>query len=419
MVTGGIAPNRRGSLAPLASKLTNRINMPETAEKVLAKGDADMISMARPFLADPEWVVKAESGRVDEINTCIACNQACLDHVFENRKATCLVNPRAARETELVIEKTPSPKRIAVVGAGPAGLAAATTAAQRGHDVTLFDGDDRIGGQFNMAKRIPGKEEFVETLRYFNRLIELHAVDVRLGQRVDISRLAEKDFDEIIIATGVLPRDPKINGQDHPMVLSYLDVLKGDKPVGKRVAVIGAGGIGFDVSEFLLHDNVPKTPDPEQVDVKDFFNEWGVDVAFETRGGVEGVEPDRTTPPRRIWMTQRSKGKPGAGLGKTTGWIHRKTLKNHGVEMLSGVAYDRIDDAGLHLIVSDNGNGETQRLLEVDNVVLCTGQVPENALYESLKEAARPAHIIGGARLAAELDAKRAIDEGTRLAASL
>jgi len=398
---------------------TNRINMPETAEKVLADGDADMISMARPFLADPDWVVKAQSGRVDEINTCIACNQACLDHVFENRKATCLVNPRAARETELVIEKTLSPKRIAVVGAGPAGLAAATTAAQRGHSVTLFDGDDRIGGQFNMAKRIPGKEEFVETLRYFNRLIELHAVDVRLGQRVDVSGLAEKSFDEIIIATGVLPRDPRINGQDHPMVLSYLDVLKGNKPVGERVAVIGAGGIGFDVSEFLLHDNVPETPDPEQVDVKDFFDEWGVDTAFETRGGVEGVEPDRDTPPRKIWMTQRSKGKPGAGLGKTTGWIHRKTLKNHGVEMLSGIAYDRIDDAGLHLIVGDNGDGETRRLLEVDNVVLCTGQISENTLYESLKEAGHPVHLIGGAKLAAELDAKRAIDEGTRLAATL
>jgi len=398
---------------------TNRINMPETAEKVLAEGDADMISMARPFLADPDWVVKAESGRADEINTCIACNQACLDHVFENKKATCLVNPRAARETELVIDKTASPKRIAVVGAGPAGLAAATTAAQRGHAVTLFDGDDRIGGQFNMARRIPGKEEFVETLRYFNRLIELHGVEVRLGQRVDAAGLAEGDFDEIVIATGVVPREPGIDGQDHPIVLRYPDVLKGDRAVGERVAVIGAGGIGFDVSEFLLHENVPDMPDPEKVDVRQFFDEWGVDMGFETRGGVEGVEPDRGTPPRRIWMTQRSKGKPGAGLGKTTGWIHRKTLKNHGVEMLSGVAYDRIDDAGVHLTIGSKDGSAEKRVLEVDNVVLCTGQVPENALYESLRAGGHPAHLIGGAKLAAELDAKRAIDEGTRLAAGL
>ncbi len=398
---------------------TNRINMPETAEKVLADGDADMISMARPFLADPDWVVKAQAGRADEINTCIACNQACLDHVFENRKATCLVNPRACRETELVIEPAAAPKKIAVVGAGPAGLAAATTAAQRGHKVTLFDSDERIGGQFNMAKRIPGKEEFVETLRYFNRLIELHDVDVRLGSRVDEAALAAGAFDEIVIATGVSPRDPGIEGQENPIVMSYLDVLKGNKPVGRRVAVIGAGGIGFDVSEFLLHQNVPAEPDPGAVDVKSFFDEWGVDMDFETRGGVEGVEPDRSAPPRRIWMTQRSQGKPGAGLGKTTGWIHRTTLKNHGVEMLSGVAYDRIDNAGLHLTVKNKDGSEEKRLLEVDNVVLCTGQVSENALYEALKESGQAVHLIGGANLAAELDAKRAIDEGTRLAAGL
>jgi len=396
---------------------TNRINMPETAERVLADGDADMISMARPFLADPEWVAKAGAGRVDEINTCIACNQACLDHVFENKKATCLVNPHAARETELVIEAAGQPKKVAVVGAGPAGMAAATTAARRGHEVTLFEADRRIGGQFNLAKRIPGKEEFVETLRYFNRLIELHGVEVRLGERADAEAL--QGFDEIVIATGVVPREPGIDGQDHPMVLSYPDVLRGDKPVGQRVAVIGAGGIGFDVSEFLLHERVPETPDPGKIDVRQFFDEWGVDMNFETRGGVEGVEPDRGTPPRRIWMTQRSKGKPGAGLGKTTGWIHRKTLNNHGVEILSGVAYDRIDDAGLHLIVRDTGDGRTRRLLEVDTVVLCTGQVSENALYESLRAGGHPAHLIGGAKLAAELDAKRAIDEGTRLAAGL
>jgi len=375
--------------------------------------------MARPFLADPDWVVKAQAGRVDEINTCIACNQACLDHVFENKKASCLVNPRAGRETELVVEPAGEPKKIAVVGAGPAGLAAATTAAQRGHKVTLFDSEDRIGGQFNMAKRIPGKEEFVETLRYFSRLIELHNVEVRLGTRVDEAGLAAGAFDEIIIATGVLPRNPKIEGQENAIVLSYLDVLKGNKPVGRRVAVIGAGGIGFDVSEFLLHENVPAEPDPEAVDVKGFFDEWGVDMDFESRGGVEGVEPDRATPPRKIWMTQRSKGKPGAGLGKTTGWIHRTTLKNHGVEMLSNVSYDRIDDTGLHLTISKKDGSEENRLLEVDNVVLCTGQVSENALYEALKTNGHPVHLIGGAKLAAELDAKRAIDEGTRLAAGL
>ncbi|MDT8408874.1 MAG: NADPH-dependent 2,4-dienoyl-CoA reductase [Wenzhouxiangellaceae bacterium] len=398
---------------------TNRINMPDTAERVLADGDADMISMARPFLADPDWVVKAQSGRADEINTCIACNQACLDHVFENKKASCLVNPRAARETELVIEPARSPKNIAVVGAGPAGLAAATTAAERGHKVTLFDASDRIGGQFNMAKRIPGKEEFVETLRYFNRLIELHGVELKLGRRVDQAALAGGGFDEIIVATGVAPRDPKIEGQDHPMVLNYIDVLREDRPVGKRVAVIGAGGIGFDVSEFLLHDKVPETPDPEKVNIKQFFDEWGVDMSLETRGGVDGIKPHRNNPPRSIWMTQRSGGKPGANLGKTTGWIHRTTLKNHGVQMLSNVAYDRIDDAGLHLTIKNKDGSEKTRVLELDNIVLCTGQVSENALYESLKEAGHPVHLIGGAKLAAELDAKRAIEEGTRLGASL
>ncbi|MGK7295820.1 MAG: FAD-dependent oxidoreductase, partial [Candidatus Wenzhouxiangella sp. M2_3B_020] len=345
---------------------TNRINMPETAEKVLAEGDADMISMARPFLADPDWVVKAEQGRVDEINTCIACNQACLDHVFENRKATCLVNPRAARETELVIEAASDRKRIAVVGAGPAGLAAATTAAKRGHEVTLFEAADEIGGQFNMAKRIPGKEEFVETLRYFNRLIELDGVEVRLGSRISSGELARQRFDEVVVATGVKPRIPGIDGEDHPMVLSYVDVLRGNAEVGERVAVVGAGGIGFDVSEFLLHDHVPETPDPENVSAGVFFREWGVDTGYTTRGAVDGVAPDRLQPARRIVMTQRSRGKPGAGLGKTTGWIHRTTLKNHGVEMLSEVTYRHIDDKGLHVAI-----GDEDRLLEVDNVVLC------------------------------------------------
>ncbi len=396
---------------------TNRINMPHTAEQVLARGDADMISMARPFLADPDWVVKARTGRTDEINTCIACNQACLDHVFENRKATCLVNPRAARESELIIKPAKACKRVAVVGAGPAGMAAATTAASRGHQVTLFEADGRIGGQFNMAKRIPGKEEFVETLRYFSRRIELHEVELKLSTRVTPDDLS--GFDEVIVATGVTPRIPGITGQDHPMVLSYLDVLKGNAPVGKRVAVIGAGGIGFDVSEFLLHDDVPMQPDPDATDIESFFAEWGVDMDLQSRGGVDGIEANRPPAARNIWMTQRSKGKPGANLGKTTGWIHRTTLKNHGVEMLSGVAYDRIDDAGLHLTITNKDGGEEIRLLEVDNVVLCTGQVSEKTLYEQLEQRGASVHLIGGAKLAAELDAKRAIDEGTRLAARL
>jgi 2,4-dienoyl-CoA reductase (NADPH2) len=373
-----------------------------------------MVSMARPFLADPDWVVKAEQARADEINTCIACNQACLDHVFQNKRASCLVNPRAARETELVIEPAATAKRIAVVGAGPAGLAAATTAAQRGHDVVLFEAADEIGGQFNMAKRIPGKEEFVETLRYFRRMIELHGVDVRLGARVSAGELARLRFDHVVVATGVKPRIPGIDGEDHPMVLSYVDVLRGNAEVGERVAVVGAGGIGFDVSEFLLHDHVPETPDPETVPAGTFFREWGVDTGYTTRGAVDGVEPDRPEPARQIVMTQRSKGKPGANLGKTTGWIHRTTLKHHGVEMLSEVGYRHIDDRGLHITV-----GDSERLLEVDNVVLCTGQVSDNGLHRALTDAGRSAHLIGGAKLAAELDAKRAIDEGTRLAASL
>jgi len=396
---------------------TNRINMPHTAETVLARGDADMVSMARPFLADPDWAVKARTGRSDEINTCIACNQACLDHVFENRKATCLVNPRAARETELIIEAAGRTKTIAVVGAGPAGLAAATTAARRGHTVSLFEAELRIGGQFNMAKRIPGKQEFVETLRYFRRMLELHGVDVRLGLRVTADAL--DGFDEIIIATGVAPRIPGIRGQDHPKVLSYVDVLRGNAEVGPRVAVVGAGGIGFDVAEFLLHDDLPAEPNPDAASAEDFFAEWGVDMTINSRGGVEGVAPAPRRPARRIWMTQRSKGKPGANLGKTTGWIHRTTLKNHGVEMLSGVTYDRIDDAGLHLTMPGNDDKGARRVLEVDHVVLCTGQVPEKGLYDKLEQRGAPVHLIGGAKLAAELDAKRAIDEGTRLAALL
>jgi len=398
---------------------TNRINMPHTAEEVLGRGDADMISMARPFLADPDWAIKAEAGKSDEINTCIACNQACLDHVFENRKASCLVNPRAARETEIIISRAEAPKRIAVVGGGMAGLSAATTAARRGHQVTLFEASDRIGGQFNMALRIPGKEEFVETIRYFARQIELTGVELKLNARPGAGELARLRFDEVIVATGVKPRIPGIPGEDHPMVLSYPEVLAGNAEVGRKVAVIGAGGIGFDVSEYLLHDKVAMQPDPDQVSVENFFDEWGVDMDIATRGGVKGVEPKRAAAAREIWMTQRSPGKPGAGLGKTTGWIHRTTLKNHGVHMLSGVAYDRIDDAGLHLTLTDKAGKTTQRLLEVDNVVLCTGQVSENALYSALQDAGQSVHLIGGAKLAAELDAKRAIEDGVRLAAGL
>lgn len=393
---------------------TNRINMPHTAEDVLARGDADMISMARPFLADPDWVLKASQGRADEINTCIGCNQACLDHVFQNKTASCLVNPRAAHETELVIKRTERRKKVAVVGAGPAGLAAATTAAQRGHEVVLFDQAERIGGQFNMAKRIPGKEEFVETLRYFARQIELLGIDLRLNTHAEADALRSEGFEEVIIATGVTPRDPGIPGQDHASVMNYVDVLSRDKPVGQRVAVIGAGGIGFDVSEFLVHGQVPMSPDPDQPRPEDFFRQWGVDMTIDRRGGVEGLKPDFDKPAREIYLLQRKTTKPGASLGKTTGWIHRASLKHSGVKTLSGVSYEGIDDQGLHIRI-----GDEERCLAVDSIVICAGQVPNRKLAESLKAAGLEPHLIGGADVAAELDAKRAIDQGTRLAARL
>jgi 2,4-dienoyl-CoA reductase (NADPH2) len=381
--------------------------MPQVAEQVLARGDADMVSMARPLLADPDWVNKARSGKADRINTCIACNQACLDHVFENRHATCLVNPRACNETELLIGRSPKPGRYAVVGAGPAGMAAATTLAERGHAVTLYDQAGEIGGQFNMAKRIPGKEEFHETLRYFGNRIADTGVVLQLGTRVTPTDLCNEDFDAVIVATGVTPRALHIPGSDHPSVLSYLDVLRDHKPVGKRVAIIGAGGIGFDVGEYLVED----APSPT-TDVNRWMTEWGVDLSLEHRGGLVQARPE--TPERDVWMLQRSEGRPGARLNKTSGWVHRATLKAKRVQMLGGVSYERIDDAGLHISI-----GGKPQLLEVDNVVVCAGQEPNRSLADELIAAGLTTHVIGGADVAAELDAKRAIDQGTRLAATL
>jgi 2,4-dienoyl-CoA reductase (NADPH2) len=388
---------------------SNRINMPGDAEALLAEGSADMVSMARPFLADADWVAKAASGRIDEINTCIACNQACLDHTFSNKRASCLVNPRACHETELVFRKTARPRRVAVVGAGPAGLSAATVAAECGHQVTLFDASSSIGGQFKVAMRVPGKEEFAETIRYFGRKLELTKVDLRLGVRVTRKELLAQGFDDVIVATGIVTRRPKIEGIDHPKVLSYLDVLRDGKPVGRKVAIIGAGGIGFDMGEFLVHD--PAVPLP--VPASHWMGEWGVDPASNAPGGLAPPVPPH--PPRKIWLLQRKSTRPGAGLGKTSGWVHRATLVRNGVQMLAGVQYDRIDDAGLHITV-----GGEQRLLEVDNVVVCAGQesLAELMPAEGTKGGPR-FHKIGGAALAAELDAKRAIREGAELAARL
>lgn len=388
---------------------SNRINMPETAEQVLAEGHADLISMSRPFLADPEWVNKAEADRTDEINTCIGCNQACLDHVFQQKVASCLVNPRACHETELNYLPTETKKKIAVVGAGPAGLSAATIAAQRGHAVTLFDADKEIGGQFNMAKQIPGKEEFYETIRYFQKQIALHQVQLKLNTRVSAEDLQKGSFDEVIIATGIRPRTPKIEGVEHPKVLSYIDVLKLKKSVGKRVAVIGAGGIGFDVSEYLAHEGASTA-----LHIDAWLKEWGIDKTMTARSGIEGITAEVHPSPREIFMFKRSKGKFGGNLGKTTGWIHRATLKKKNVEFINEVQYSKIDEEGLHYVQ----NGE-QKLLAVDNVVICAGQMPLNELVAPLEAAGIPVHVVGGAAVAAELDAKRAINQASRLAATI
>ncbi|MFE4539968.1 FAD-dependent oxidoreductase [Streptomyces scopuliridis] len=386
---------------------SNRINTPEVAERLLADGCADMISMARPFLADPYFLTKARSGHTDSINTCIACNQACIDHTLSRKVTSCLVNPRACHETELVLAPTRHRKRLAVIGAGPAGLALSVSAAERGHDVTLFEAGDDIGGQLNLARRVPGKEEFDETLRYFRVQLAARAVDVRLGTHVTAESLKTGSYDEIVIATGVTPRVPEIPGGDRPEVVSYWDVLHGQAPVGQRVAIIGAGGIGFDIAAYLTDpgDRASLRPDV-------YFEHWGVDTAYRTGGGLR--PPQRSAARRTVHLLQRKTGKVGAGLGTTTGWIHRAELRHRGVTVIAGVTYRRIDDEGLHITVD-----EDERVIPVDTVVLCAGQNANRALYEELLDAGFPVHVIGGADVAAELDAKRAIRQGTELAAAL
>ena len=385
---------------------TNRINTPEVAENVLASGCADMVSMARPFLADAFFVNKAAANKGDEINTCIACNQACLDHIFNGKLTSCLVNPRACHETELKIVKSEFPKKVAVVGAGPAGLACATTAAERGHAVTLFDAADRIGGQFNIAKQIPGKEDFNETIRYFGRRIQTTGVTLKLNERVDAETLKAGAFDHVILATGITPRKLNIPGIDSEKVASYLDIIEGRKQAGKTVAIIGAGGIGFDVGEFLTHAHDDKS------EAERFNDEWGIDPTYANRGGLKPVVDEKS--PRRVFLLQRKSSKVGDGLAKTTGWIRRTLLKKRGVKMLAGVDYERIDAAGLHITI----NGEP-KTLPVDTIVVCAGQESRRELQEPLAAAGIPVTLIGGADLASELDAKRAIDQGTRVAAAL
>ena len=394
---------RAGLSVPVIT--SNRINTPEVAEEVLARGDADMVSMARPFLADSDFIAKAAAGRSDEINTCIGCNQACLDHVFSGVLTSCLVNPRACHETELNITVAKARKNIAVVGAGPAGLAFATTAAERGHAVTLFDSATEIGGQFNIAKQIPGKEEFNETIRYFSRRLDVTGVQTKLGTTVNQQALNDGNFDEVVLATGITPRTPPIEGIDHPKVLSYLDVIRDKKSVGKKVAIIGAGGIGFDLAEFLTHNSDAST------NISTFMQEWGVDMTLQARGGIEGIKAEVPDSPRDVYLLQRKVSKVGNGLGKTTGWIHRTGLQKKGVNMMPGCEYLKIDDAGLHIRI-----GNEERVLDVDNIIICAGQESLTELKDGLSV---PVHLIGAAHLAKELDAKRAIDQGTRLAATI
>ncbi|PWW11853.1 MULTISPECIES: NADPH-dependent 2,4-dienoyl-CoA reductase [Pseudidiomarina] len=384
----------------------NRINTPEIAEQILANDEADMVSMARPLLADPHFVNKAAANQAQHINTCIACNQACLDHVFENKRASCLVNPQACYETELVFKPVLQPKKLAVVGAGPAGLEFACRAAERGHEVHLFDGSDDIGGQFNYAKQIPGKEEFYETLRYFKQRLQTAGVNVHLGQRQTADSLQQQGFTEVVLATGVVPREVAINGSDSPKVLGYLDVLRDHKPVGKRVALIGAGGIGFDVAEYLTTATSPS------LDIKEWSAIWGVDNSYQQRGAL--AAPKAETSEREVYLLQRKTSKVGAGLGKTSGWVHRATLNKKGVKMLAGVTYQKVTDEGLWI----EQDGQSQ-LLEVDHIVICAGQVPQRELQQQLEQAGMQVHLIGGADVAAELDAKRAIRQGAELAAKI
>jgi len=391
---------------------SNRINLPSTAEQILAEGSADMVSLARPMLADADFVNKAADGRADEINVCIACNQACLDHTFANKMSSCLVNPRACHETELNFVAAETPGRFAVIGSGPAGISAALVLAGRGHEVDLYEADAEIGGQLNMAKVIPGKEEFHEMLRYFKRQIELKNVQVHLNTRVDADELKSKAYNDVIVATGVVPRDPEIEGQDHPMVLSYIDVLRAKVPVGDRVAIIGAGGIGFDVAEFLVQDG----PSPT-LHLDEWLAEWGVVDPAEERGGISAEKRRAPVPAREVTLLQRKAGKHGANLGKTTGWIHRATLKMNNVRMVADVNYERIGDEGLLVTYGDKHEHPTW--IEVDNIVMCAGQLPMRELKEPLEAAGIPTHVIGGADVATELDAKRAIDQGSRLAAQL
>lgn len=396
----------RGELSiPLIT--SNRINMPDVAEKVLAAGHADLVSMARPMLADPDLVKKAREGREDEINTCIACNQACLDHTFSGQTVSCLVNPRACHETEIVLKPLDRRKRIAIVGAGPAGLAYATVAAERGHEVHLFEAAAEIGGQFNLARRVPGKEEFSETLRYYRTMLALRGIKVALSTPVSADDLADGVFDHIVLATGIVPRKPDLPGIDHPKAISYIDAIMGMKPVGRRVAIMGAGGIGFDVAELITH-NGPSGA----LDIDLFAREWGIDFAGHPRGGVTGVTPQVATSGREVFLLQRKINAVGRGLGRTTGWTHRLTLQRRGVQMIAGVNYHRIDDAGLHIAV----NGE-DRLLDVDTVIVCAGQLPNRSLHDELARRGIIAELVGGAFEAMELDAKRAIDHATRRAA--